>query len=63
MRNTHDQVRSPQSQRIDQTVIPDYRLVTGANGAIIDRSFRFGTTFTTVTSHTITVWRTVPSDA
>ena len=63
MRNTHNRVRPPQSQRIDQTVIPDYRLVTGANGAISTHGFRFGSTFTTVTSHTITVWRRVPSDA
>ena len=63
MRNTHNRVRPPQSLRIDQTVIPDYRLVTSTNGVIRGRSFRFGSTFTTVTSHTITVWRRVPSDA
>ena len=42
MRNTHNRVRPPQSQRIDQTVIPDYRVVTGAIGTIRTRSFGFG---------------------
>ena len=63
MRNTHNRVRPPQSQRIDQAVIPDYRLVTGAIGTIRTRSFRFGSLSTAVTFHTMTVWRRVPSDA
>ncbi len=48
---------------IDQMVITAYRVATGAIGAISTRSFRFVATLTTVTSHTITVWSTVPSDA
>ena len=48
---------------IDQTVMADYRVATGAVGAIGTPSYRFGITLTTVTSYTITVWSAAPSDA